>query len=239
MLGSFIWTNDQSGQYCPSYSRYTPHLSSGYHLPHHCSIIFVSCLCFYVMKLIMRIYCYSKDPNHRFTAWSSLMPRWHDDIDMTSIDQRCQWVWEEVVTSVQLGDCPSPCHSTTLAQNWAPGKSTDPQITPRYSTLTLTTTSFGVFLQKMKRNKKLRLCPPFLKEEDMTLGLVVNQATLLEYKAAITPLNTDHTKKISDNRLRPIEDVQFGFAHFLSHFIRVQIFQIDFPLILSVSKYFR
>ena len=28
MPGSFIWTNDQSGQYCPSYSRYTQHLSS-------------------------------------------------------------------------------------------------------------------------------------------------------------------------------------------------------------------
>ena len=40
-------------------------------------------------------------------------------------------------------------------------------------------------------------------------------------------------------RLRPIKDVQFGFAHFVSHFIRVQIFQIDFPLILSASKYFR
>ena len=27
----------------------------------------------------------------------------------------------------------------------------------------------------------------------MTLGLVVNQATLLEYKAAITPLDTSHS----------------------------------------------
>ena len=40
-------------------------------------------------------------------------------------------------------------------------------------------------------------------------------------------------------RLRSIKEVQFGFAHFVSHFIRVQIFQIDFPLILSTSKYFR
>ena len=40
-------------------------------------------------------------------------------------------------------------------------------------------------------------------------------------------------------RLRPIKEVQFGFAHFMSHFIRVQIFQIDFPLILSASKFFR
>ena len=39
-------------------------------------------------------------------------------------------------------------------------------------------------------------------------------------------------------RLRPIKEVQFGFAHFVSHFIRVQIFQIYFPLILSASKYF-
>ena len=27
----------------------------------------------------------------------------------------------------------------------------------------------------------------------MTLGLVVNQATLVEYKAAITPLDTSHS----------------------------------------------
>ena len=40
-------------------------------------------------------------------------------------------------------------------------------------------------------------------------------------------------------RLRPIKEVQFGFAHFMSHFIRVQIFQIDFPLILYTFKYFR
>ena len=42
--------------------------------------------------------------------------------------------------------------------------------------------------------------------------------------------------------LRPIEGVQFGFDNFDSHFIRVQIFQIDFStllLILSASKYFR
>ena len=39
--------------------------------------------------------------------------------------------------------------------------------------------------------------------------------------------------------LRPIKGVHFRFANFASHFIRVQIFQIDFPLILSASKYFR
>ena len=42
--------------------------------------------------------------------------------------------------------------------------------------------------------------------------------------------------------LRPIESVQFRFANLGSHFIRVQIFQIDFlltPFILSASKYFR
>ena len=33
----------------------------------------------------------------------------------------------------------------------------------------------------------------------MTPGLVVNQATLLEYKAAITPFHADHTQKVSDN----------------------------------------
>ena len=40
-------------------------------------------------------------------------------------------------------------------------------------------------------------------------------------------------------RLRPIKECQFRFANFASHFIRIQIFQIDFPLILSASKYFR
>ena len=42
--------------------------------------------------------------------------------------------------------------------------------------------------------------------------------------------------------LRPIESVQFRFDILGSHFIRVQIFQIDFlltPSILSASKYFR
>ena len=33
----------------------------------------------------------------------------------------------------------------------------------------------------------------------MTPELVVNQATLLEYKAAITPFHADHTQKVSDN----------------------------------------
>ena len=36
-------------------------------------------------------------------------------------------------------------------------------------------------------------------------------------------------------RLRPIKEIQFGFAYFVSHFIRVQIFQIDFPLILHLK----
>ena len=31
----------------------------------------------------------------------------------------------------------------------------------------------------------------------------------------------------------------FRILNFASHFIRVQIFQIDFPLIISASKYFR
>ena len=39
--------------------------------------------------------------------------------------------------------------------------------------------------------------------------------------------------------LRPIEGVHFRFGNFASHFIRVQIFQIYFPPILSASKYFR
>ena len=40
-------------------------------------------------------------------------------------------------------------------------------------------------------------------------------------------------------RLRSIEGGQFRLVNFAPHFIRVQIFQIDFPLILSASKYFR
>ena len=40
-------------------------------------------------------------------------------------------------------------------------------------------------------------------------------------------------------RLSSIKGVRFRFANFASHFIRVQIFQIDFSLILSTSKYFR
>jgi len=40
-------------------------------------------------------------------------------------------------------------------------------------------------------------------------------------------------------RLSSIKGVRFRFANFASHFIRIQIFQIDFTLILSTSKYFR
>jgi len=39
--------------------------------------------------------------------------------------------------------------------------------------------------------------------------------------------------------LRPIERGKLVLWNFTSHFIRVQIFQIDFALILSASKYFR
>ena len=38
-------------------------------------------------------------------------------------------------------------------------------------------------------------------------------------------------------RLSSIKGVQF--ANFASHFIRIQIFQIDFRIILSAPKYFR
>ena len=38
---------------------------------------------------------------------------------------------------------------------------------------------------------------------------------------------------------RSIKGGQFRLVNFASHFIPVQIFQIDFPLILSASKYFR
>ena len=39
--------------------------------------------------------------------------------------------------------------------------------------------------------------------------------------------------------LSPIERGKLGLVNLASHFIRVQIFQIDFALILSASKYFR
>ena len=50
------------------------------------------------------------------------------------------------------------------------------------------------------------------------------------------------TTKTVHYRLRPIKRGQFRFSNFPSHFISVQIFQINFstlPLILFVSKYFR
>ena len=39
-------------------------------------------------------------------------------------------------------------------------------------------------------------------------------------------------------RLSSIKGVRFRFANFASHFIRIEIFQIDFTLILSKLKYF-
>ena len=47
------------------------------------------------------------------------------------------------------------------------------------------------------------------------------------------------TAKTMHSWLRSIKGGQFRLVNFASHFIRVQIFQIDFPLILSASKYFR
>ena len=40
-------------------------------------------------------------------------------------------------------------------------------------------------------------------------------------------------------RARAIKEGPFRFATLASHFIRIQIFQIDLPPILSASKYFR
>ena len=40
-------------------------------------------------------------------------------------------------------------------------------------------------------------------------------------------------------RARAIKEGPFRFANLASHFKRIQIFQIDLPLILSTSKYFR
>ena len=53
-------------------------------------------------------------------------------------------------------------------------------------------------------------------------------------------LYTQHWKFVAGRLFfQCTKEVQFGFAHFMSHFIRVQIFQIDFPPILSAFKYFR
>ena len=55
-------------------------------------------------------------------------------------------------------------------------------------------------------------------------------AIIILVKACIRPVHY---------RLSSIKGVRFRFANFASHFICVQIFQIDFPLILSAYKYFR
>ena len=46
------------------------------------------------------------------------------------------------------------------------------------------------------------------------------------------PTTEDRATQPMHYRLRSIEGGQFRLANFASHFIRVQIFQIDFPLIL-------
>ena len=42
----------------------------------------------------------------------------------------------------------------------------------------------------------------------------------------------DDVNRAVHYRLSSIKGVQFRFTNFVSHFIRIQIFQIDFPLIL-------
>ena len=57
--------------------------------------------------------------------------------------------------------------------------------------------------------------------------------------APASPHRHQFSRLSTHYRLTPIKEVQFGFAHFVSHFIPVQIFQIEFPFILSAFKYFR
>ena len=67
-------------------------------------------------------------------------------------------------------------------------------------------------------------------------GLMQCISSIFHIRSLILICNTLHYW------LRPIEGVQFRFDNFGSHFIRVQIFQIDFStllLILSAFKYFR
>ena len=53
MPGSFIWTNDQSGQYCPSYSRYTQHLSSSQD-----NIIIIALVVIVLVSIIVGVIAY-------------------------------------------------------------------------------------------------------------------------------------------------------------------------------------
>ena len=53
MPGSFIWTNDQSGQYCPSYSRYTQHLSSSQDI-----IIIIALVVIVLVSIIVGVIAY-------------------------------------------------------------------------------------------------------------------------------------------------------------------------------------
>ena len=64
---------------------------------------------------------------------------------------------------------------------------------------------------------------------DYSLPAGVTGATFL-FCCFVPPL---HYGKVS------MGGATFRILNFASHFIRVQIFQIDFPLILSASKYFR
>ena len=64
----------------------------------------------------------------------------------------------------------------------------------------------------------------------------------LKYAETFT-FHQNFVDRIPDNtmhyRARAIKEGQFRFANLASHFIRIQIFQIDLPPILSASKYFR
>ena len=64
----------------------------------------------------------------------------------------------------------------------------------------------------------------------------------LKYAETFT-FHQNFVDRIPDNtmhyRARAIKEGRFRFANLASHFICIQIFQIDLPPILSTSKYFR
>ena len=67
--------------------------------------------------------------------------------------------------------------------------------------------------------------------------------TILASQGCCHIFYSQHPRQISNKfsftmnyRLGPIKEVQFRFANLASHFMHIQIFQIDFPLILSASK---
>ena len=70
----------------------------------------------------------------------------------------------------------------------------------------------------------------------MTLGLVVNQATLLEYKAAITPLDTSYSLDECQTMCRRVHLGQFKLKIEISLHINQSISKVNYnPFAAQVS----